>query len=179
MLKKVLKLADTANENRIELALALCELEEAKPGSVADLVKKRPKERRTLYYLLDVGKWLAPIGQSIARYSEIGWTKLALVAEHCRKHPGTMAARKGLALAENYTASQLPAVLKGGLKPKTGEKTHHSIMLRLTPDQYEVFETVMKKYGATKLGKGAGKGKGLVGKEEAIMKIMQLALAWD
>jgi len=134
MLKKVLKLADTANENRIELALALCELEEAKSVSVADLVRTRPRERRKLYYLLDVGKWLRPAGQPMSRYAEIGWTKLAILAEHSRNHPGKVSARKGLTYAEQCTAKELPAVLDGAPLPQKGKKSHHSIHLRLTRD---------------------------------------------
>jgi len=171
-LKKVLKLADTANENRIELALALCELEDVKPGSVAELVRTRPRERRKLYYLLDVGKWLRPTGQPMSRYAAIGWTKLAILAEHARHHPGKVSARKGLIYAEQCTAKELPAVLDGAPPPGKGKKTHHSIHLRLTQEQYEVFEAVLIKHGATKLGKGTGKGKGLVGMEEALKKAL-------
>jgi hypothetical protein len=147
VLKKVLKLADTANENRIELALALCELEEAKPGEVAKLVKTRPKERRKLYYLLDVGKWLRPVGQPMSRYAAIGWTKLAILAEHSRNHPGTVSARKGLTYAEQCTAKELPAVLDGAPLPEKGKKSHHSVHFRLTFMQYKVFEAAMRKNG--------------------------------
>jgi hypothetical protein len=179
VLKKVLKLADTANENRVELALALCELEEAKPGSVADLVRTRPKERRKLYYLLDVGKWLAPVGQPISRYAKIGWTKLAVLAEFSRNRPGKVSALEGLALAEQCTAKQLPAVLDGAPLPEKGKKTHHSIHLRLTREQYRVFEAVMTTHGATKRGKGKGKGKGLLGKEKALTKALRALAGSD
>lgn len=61
-LTKVLKLADNVSENRIELALALADLEEKKPGSIADLAKTRPKERRMLYYLLKSADGSSPWG---------------------------------------------------------------------------------------------------------------------
>ena len=84
-----------------------------------------------------------------------------------------MLARTALARAENCTTKQLPAVLDGNpLAPYTKEKTHHSVFLRLTPVEYEVFESILLKYGAVKLGKGNGKGKGLVGKEEALMDLL-------
>lgn len=172
-LKKVVELADNVSENRIELALALADLEEKKPGSVAEVAKTRPKTRRKLYYLLKVGRWLKPIGQPTSRYAKIGWTKLAIVAEHSANHPGKLHARTGLACAEKCTVKQLPAVLNGAPAPKRKEKTHHSVFLRLTRDQYAVFEAILREHGdAIKLGEGTGKkGKGLVGKEEALMKV--------
>ncbi len=172
-LKRVLKLADNVSENRIELALALADLEEKKPGSVADVASTRPKERRKLYYLLKVGKWLKPIGQPVSRYARIGWTKLAIVAEHAADHPGKLAARAALARAEKCTAKELPAVLDGEPVPERKDKMR-SVLLRLTPKQYEVFEKTLRKHGgAFKLGKGTGKkGKGLVGKEEALMTVL-------
>ena len=170
--KKVTKLADNVGENQIELALALAELEALEPGSVAGIAKTRPKARRKLYYLLKVGKWLKPIGQPHSRYAKIGWTKLAILAEHAEKHPGKVAARAGLARAEQCIAKQLPSVLNGAPMPEPKEQTQHNIYLRLTPMEYGVFEFILLKYGAVKLGKGKGKGKGLVGKEKALMNLL-------
>jgi hypothetical protein len=170
LFKKVLKLADTANENRIELALALRELEEAEPGRVAQLVRTRPKERRKFYYLLDVGKWLRPVGVPTSRYAAIGWTKLAILAEYSRNHPGKVSARKGLIYAELCNAKQLPAVLAGAPLPEKGEKTHHSIHLRLTRRQYEVFAAAMKEFKATPARRGFSD------KERAVTVALTLAL---
>jgi len=170
VLKKVLKLADTTNENRIELALALCELEEAKPGSVADLVRTRPRERRKLYYLLDVGRWLRPIGQPMSRYAAIGWTKLAVLAEFSRNHPGEVSAGKGLDYAEQCTAKELPAVLDGAPLPEKGKKSHHSVHLRLTPRQYKVFAAAMSEFKATPARRGFSD------KERAVTVALTLAL---
>ena len=43
--------------------------------------------------------------------------------------------------------------------------------------EYEVFESILLKYGAVKLGNGNGKGKGLVGKEEALMNLLGIVSA--
>ena len=154
--------------NRIELAIALCELEEAKPGSIADLVKTRPRERRKLYYLLDVGKWLQPLGRPMSRYASIGWTKLSILAEYSRNHPGKLSARKGLTLAEQCTARGLPEVLAGAPRPKKGAKTHHSIHLRMTREQYRVFEIVIRRHGATRVRRG----RGYSGQEKALTEAL-------
>jgi hypothetical protein len=173
-LKRALKLLDTPSVDRIELALELAKLENANKGSVAELTKFRPpEERRMLYYLLDVGRWLAPIGQPISRYAAIGWTKLAILAEHSKKHPGKIAARAGLAYAEKCTVMQLPAVLGGAPLPQKGKKTHHSLNLSLTSKQYELFETALKKHGAIKVTKG----KGLQNKEAALIALIRKAQA--
>lgn len=60
--------------------------------------------RRTLYYILDLGTWLRPLKLPKPRLAAIGWTKLAIIAEHLKKHPA-MPVRKALAYAETFTAS--------------------------------------------------------------------------
>ncbi len=57
--------------------------------------------------------------------------------------------------------------------PKPKEETHHSVFLRLTPKEYEVFESVLLTCGAVKLGKGEG----LVGIEKALMDLLGVASA--
>ena len=127
-----------------------------------------------------MGKWLKPIGQPHSRYAKIGWTKLAILAEHSEKHPGKVAARAALARAEHCTAKQLPEFLNGSpLAPNPNGKTHHSVIFRLTPKDYEVLEGILVNNGAVKLGKGNGKGKGLVGKEEALMNLLVNALSYS
>ena len=83
--------------------------------------------------------------------------KLAIIAEKCE--PGKEF--EGLALAEKCTAKELPALLMGKKKrPKM-----HSILLRLTDDQYEHFATVLVAHGA----KRPKRGRGVSGKERALM----------
>jgi len=171
-LKKVNQLADTPRANRIELAVALAELEDAKPGSVADLVKIRHRQRRALYGLFRVGRWLQQVDLPMSQCVSVGATKLEVLAKHCDNRPGKKPTRSEVTLAEKYTAAELPAILKVGPHVKTPVKGH-CIMLRLTPSQYPIFEAALKKHGATK----PEKGNGLVGKEAAIMAIIRKAQA--
>jgi len=67
----------------------------------------------------------------------------------------------------------LPAVLDGAPLPEKGKKSHHSIHLRLTPRQYEVFETTLLKFGAKKLSKS----RGLIDKENGSSLPMSAAEA--
>jgi hypothetical protein len=106
----------------------------------------------------------------MSRYAAIGWTKLSILAEHSRNHPGKVSARKGLTYAEQCTAKELPAVLDGAPLPEEGKKTHHSIHLRLTPRQYKVFAAAMGEFEATPAGRG------FADKERAVTEALTLAL---
>ena len=88
-----------------------------------------------------------------------------ILTKHC--NPGAEA--DGLALAEDCTAKELPARLKGG--PKRANA--HSILLRLTPRQYAPFEDILLANGASR----PTKGRGLVGKERALMRALRVASA--
>ena len=168
--KLVKRFLESADERPIEFALALAKWAANDGGKVMDLARDRPAMRRRLYYLMEVGRWLMPLKLTMPRLAQIGWTKLQIVADHIKKHP-TMSASKALAYAETYTAAQLPAILKGGPEPLQGARTHHAIMLRLTPAQYKVFEAVLLKHGATK----QKAGRGLVNKENAVTEVMRRA----
>ena len=70
-----------------------------------------------------------------------------------------------LDLAETYTAKELPDALKG-TAPKRKART---VKLRLTPRQYDQFAAVLLANGARR----PKKGKGLSGKEKALMEFMR------
>jgi hypothetical protein len=94
------------------------------------------------------------------RLVHIGWTKMAVVAENCEPKEVVNA----LDLAENYTAKELPAALKGTL-PKSKART---VKLRLTPRQYDQFATVLLANGARR----PKRERGLSGMERALMKAL-------
>ena len=165
-LKRVKRLASTPNTNRIDLALALADLD-AEPGAVADFIKTTPKTWRATYALLEVGKWLEAVKLPMERATTIGWTKLAILARHCSERPGKKATRTELDHAEARTAAELPSILTHYLTSKPPAK-RRSVMLRLTPDQFGVFEAALRKHGAMK----SAKGKGLTNKEAAVMAII-------
>lgn len=171
-LEKVTKLVDAPKPNRIELALALANLEEAKAGGVADLTKVRGKQRRALYALLAVGRWLKLVRLPMSRCVRIGWAKLLILAGHCRERPGMEPTPTELDQAEKYTWAQLAAILKNGPKGKIPPKAK-SIMLRLNGSQYAVFEAAIRRHGAVRVKKG----KGLHHKEKALTAFIRKAQA--
>ena len=166
-LKSVTKLANTPKTSRIELALALADLDD-EPGAVADFITTMPTKLRTTYALLEVGRWLRHTGLAMERCEAIGWTKLAILARHRADRPLKKANRTELDMAEKRTAAELPAALAAGPTVKTPQKARN-VLLRLTPAQYAVFEAAVLACGAAK----AGKGKGLVKKEVGLIAALQ------
>ena len=94
------------------------------------------------------------------RLVEVGWTKAAIVLEN--SEPENV--EEALALAETCTAKELPALLKGS--PRKAKA--RTVLLRLTPRQYDQFEAVMLANGARR----PKKGRGLSGKERALMRAL-------
>ena len=99
------------------------------------------------------------------RLVDVGWTKLAVIAENCA--PEEM--EEALALAETATAKELPALLKGA--PRKAKA--RTVQLRLTPRQYDQFAAVLLANGARR----PKKGRGLSGKEKALMELVRKAMA--
>ena len=166
-LKSVTKLANTPKTSRIELALALADLDD-EPGAVADFITTMPTKLRTTYALLEVGRWLRHTGLAMERCEAIGWTKLAILARHRAGRPLKKANRTELDMAEKRTAAELPAALAAGPMVKTPQKAR-TVLLRLTPAQYAVFEAAVLAHGASK----AGKGKGLADKEVGLVAALR------
>ena len=164
LLKKVHTLAGAVNERPLELAEVLFNLRalgaDAERPTFADLIELTKLSRRTLGYLISVWERFGDLDVPNERLSRVGWMKLAIIAEKCE--PGKEF--EGLALAETCTVKELPALLLGKKKkPKM-----HSILLRLTDDQYRAFANVLVAHGA----KRPKRGRGVSGKERALMKAL-------
>jgi hypothetical protein len=71
---------------------------------------------------------------------------------------------EALALAETCTAKELPALLKGS--PRKAKAC--TVQLRRSPRQYDQFKAVLLANGARR----PKKGRGLSGKERAVMKAL-------
>jgi hypothetical protein len=82
--------------------------------------------------LIKVWQMVDDLGIPRERLGDIGWTKMAVLAENCEPEE----VEDALDLAEAHIAKELPAALKGTL-PKRKART---VKLRLTPRQYERFE---------------------------------------
>ena len=125
-LKAAKRLANTPKSNRIELALALADLDD-EPRAVAAFITTMPTKWRTTYALLEVGRWVRHTGLEMDRCERIGWTKLAILARHRAGRPLKKANRTELDMAEKRTAAELPAALAAGPTVKTPQKAHRSV----------------------------------------------------
>ena len=165
--RRVQTLATRDNTSTIELAEVLSDLRALpKPPdgdrpTLNELVTLTKLSKRAVCYLLKVWRRFSDLDIPRDRLARIGWTKLAAIAENC--DPG--GEENALTLAEACTLKELPARLKGrAAKPKA-----RTILLRLTPRQHEHFESFLLAHGARR----PKKGRGLSGKEKALMKALR------
>jgi hypothetical protein len=164
--KRVQTLVARDDDSMIELAEALSELRAMpKPPdgdrpTLDELVDLTKRSRRTICYLLKVSQTFSALSIPRDRFVRTGWTKLAVIAEN--SEPEEM--EEALALANTCTAKELPALLKGAA-PRAKART---VQLRLTPRQYDQFKAVLLANGARR----PKRGRGLSGKERALMKAL-------
>jgi len=164
--RRVQALTASGDDSKIELAEVLSYLRALpKPPdgdrpTLNELVALTKLSKRAVCYLLKVWRRFSDLDVPRDRLASIGWTKLAVIAENCE--PGDE--EHALALAEASTLKELPALLKGGApKPKA-----RTVLLRLTPRQHAHFESFLLAHGARR----PKKGRGLSGKEKALMKAL-------
>ncbi len=171
LMKRAQTLAAKGDDSMIELAEVLWDLRALpKPPdgdrpTLDELASRVKLSRRTICYLLKVWQRFSDRGIPRDRLVRTGWTKLAVIAENCE--PGEE--EEALALAETYTAKDLPARLKG---EKEAEETR-TVQFRLTDSQHEYLEKVLVDYGAKRPKKGHEKGHGLFGKNDALMRALR------
>ena len=166
LMKRAQMLAGKGDDSMIELAEVIWDLRTLpKPPDgdrpTLDALASRIKlSRRAVCYLLKVWQAFGDLDIPRERLVEVGWTKAAIVLENSEPED----VEEALALAETCTAKELPALLKGS--PRKAKA--RSVLLRLTPRQYDQFEAVMLANGARR----PKKGRGLSGKERALMKVL-------
>lgn len=130
---------------------------------LAEVEKVAGIKRRALFYLLKVGQLLSVYDVPESQAERIGWTKLQFIADHVSKSanmPDQEAIEQSLALAIQTPAHSLKAALEGVLV--ASEASSRSVLFRMTAEQYVEVEAALLACGAQK------RGKGLIGKEEAI-----------
>lgn len=116
-------------------------------------------KRRRAYYLVKIGQLLHDRTISHGKAAEIGWTKLQIIAD---KITGKNAA-KLVRLALNSSAQELKRIMReDDQKPAP-----HCVLMYFSPQQYRQFRRAMVLHGATSTGRG------LAGKEQAIMRLIR------
>jgi hypothetical protein len=114
--------------------------------------------RRKAYYLLQLGQRLKGLRLPEKRLSAIGWTKLQVISDHLTPQN----AEELLAEAEECTTQELRVLMGGGSKAK-----RRCVLLYFSPRQYRQLEEAILTNG------GKRRGRGLVGKETAILRMVR------
>ena len=148
------------NQGWLELSRVLELLHRRDRAEFQDLIHSGALGRRTAFYLRKVGQLIRTAKLSTYQAEHIGWTKLQIVGD---KLNGKNAARL-LKLAEENNAQELKRLINED-RPKTKS---HCVLLYFSTDQYRQFRRAVLRHG------GSSAGRGLVGKEEAIVRIIRL-----
>lgn len=151
-------IASFIGDNFIEAARHLREVQDETPELFAMVVKHTGIGMRKAYYLAEIDRRFRKLGVDRNRLRKIGWTKVQIIGRHINKTN----LEELLSLAEKHTAYELNALMRG-------EEPHpdtRCVVLYFTPEQYEAFEKAVLANGGVKSGRG------LLGKEEALVKAL-------
>jgi hypothetical protein len=136
----------------------LRKVQDETPERFAELAELCGMSIRKAYYLAQIDRKFEELGFPEDRLYEIGWTKLQIIGPYIDKENCVALVR----LAEVYTAQKLKMIVQG----KYPFKGARSVFLYFTSKQYEIFESAVVSCGAVKVGKG------LAGKEEALITML-------
>jgi hypothetical protein len=159
---QAISLSSSVDENFLELGQTLMELQDADLEKFRMFVRNSNMKERKIYYLVTIARTFRNIPVDEKRLRRIGWTKLNILTRYIDKKNY----QKLLKMAEEYTAKDLELVLQGK-KPMEGSR---AVLCYFDPKDYALLEKAMLMFNGQKYGKG------IVNKEEAIMKMVRYVL---
>jgi len=155
--KRAATLAQRPRSEFAELAEVLSELRGVAPREFLGAAKEIGISPRTAHYLAKV--WDAVEGhKQRGRLLKLGWTKLSLVVPYLTAKNS----RQILTFAETHTVQEF----RLHLSDKPIKETTRCMLLRFSTKDYTRFADAIIKNGGKK------RGRGLVGTEKALMKIV-------
>jgi hypothetical protein len=152
---KTLVLIANLEDEFLELAASLRQLQETYPKDFKMLYSMPQLGRRKAYYLVSIDKAFGNKNVPAERLKKIGWTKLAALAPIITDEN----LEDALLFAELNTAKNIEAVVHG-LEPIVGGR---SVLLIFTAEQFAAFSAAIMAHGAIQ------NGKGFIGKEAALI----------
>ncbi len=166
--KRVLQLAIQPALNFFDLALLITALQEAEPGALEVVPRLGGMSRRRLFYLLQVGRLIRDYQITKVDAEDVGWTKLQIVARHVAEMKGVTQEelQAFLKTADRTRAQALLAILRGKTMPFTV-----TVAFRLTRPARAALTEALQVFGAKSTPRG------LVGKDRALLKIVNAAMA--
>lgn len=144
-----------------ELAAELFRIHQVAPHRFSDLAKEVGLSPRTGFYFVKIWEQIRHHPER-KRLSDLGWTRLRLLVPHLDK----ATAPKLLDFAEKHTAQEL----QQHLKKQPLKNTTRCMLFRFSDEEHAVFAEALIRHGAKP------RGRGLVGAEAALMKIVRKSL---
>lgn len=158
--KRAATLAPRPKSEFAKLAEVLSELQGVAPREFRQVAKEIGVSPRTAFYLARIWGSIENLKER-DRLLKLGWTKLSLVAPHLTAKNS----REILTFAETHTTQ----ACRLHLSEKPIRETTRCMLLRFGAKDYARFADAIVKNGGKK------RGKGLVGTEKALMKIVATA----
>lgn len=152
--------ADHLGDSFIRIARHFRDIQDHTPERFAEVAKLVGISLRRAYYYAKIARVFDGVDQN--RLCFIGWSKLKVIAEHVNKSNKEQL----LDLAEDCTVRELTILMRNGM-PIDGTR---AILLYLEPHGYVLFEKAVLAFGGKKVGRG------LVDKEEALIKALAKSL---
>lgn len=159
---KAVELSSAVDENFIELGEILMELQDTDLDKFRMFVQHSNMKERKAYYLVTIARTFRNIPVNKDRLRRIGWTKLNILTRYIDKKNYADLLKK----AEQYTAKELEQLLQGK-EPMTNAR---AVLCYFDPKDYAQLEKALLMFNGQKSGKG------IVNKEEAIMKMVRYTL---
>jgi hypothetical protein len=156
--KQITNFASSSKPSFLDLARALHMLHELDVGEFNQIIQRVNLGPRKAYYLLQIAQCYRSLVRYRSRLQAIGWTKLTILCEHITPQN----AARLIKLAEENTVQGLRSQMSNVQPPKT-----RCVLLYFNRSEYQSFETAVLRNG------GSRRGRGLVGKERAIIKALR------
>lgn len=147
--------------NFLEMAAHFRQVQDNAPELFAVIAKLADVSLRKAYYLVSIDRTFGDLGVPRARLRAIGWSKLKMVIDLIT----TSNCEELLSMAEASTVREFGLLLRGR-EPISGTRC---VTLYFEPAEYELFAAAVLANGGTKAGKG------LVGKEAALIQFIKSA----
>jgi len=157
-------LAASLDENFIDLARSLRDMLETTPKEFHRFVMKSGLGKRKCYYLVNIDKAFRKTGVARERLRHLGWTKAKVLTPYITKEN----AQQLLVMAETHTALDLERILKAGKKDVPRKK---AVVFHCDDKEFNILQKALLRNGAKEAPRG------LVRKEEALLKIVRKALS--
>ena len=166
-----IELARAFDQNFVDLAVKLHQLQELSPERYSDFVKQSGVGTRKAYYLIAISKtFVRALKVPKHRLIALGWTKLMALDQYVTKKNYKELMEFAM---EHTVAGLLPAAMHAPLKAYLNDgdpsKNARSVLMYFSPADYNLFVDTLIKHGAVR------DGRALRDKEKALMRLVERA----